>query len=117
MSKDKDSSEIGAKAPDAREAFNRARSSQTTSQSRNSDREAFERDRRIHETPVSKIELKARKKLRALPKVVLEPTPDGTIGSSTHTREHSENERRIHFLEKRLGRVVGQAMDQFNKRG
>ncbi len=77
------------------------------------DREAFERDRRIHQTPVSQIELEARKKLRALPKLVLEPTPDGRVNRSDNTSERAENERRIHFLEKRLRRIVGQVRTGF----
>lgn len=80
------------------------------------EREAFERDCRIHQTPVSKAELEARKKLRALPKLVHEPSPDGGVGREVDHSEHSENERRIHFLQKRLGRIAGKAREAFKDR-
>lgn len=80
------------------------------------EREAFKRDRRIHQTPVSKAELEAREKLRSLPRVVHELTPDGMGGHEVDQAAQSENERRIHFLQKRLGRIAGKAREAFRHR-
>lgn len=108
---------------DPKEPFNKAGSIADQKQSQDKgridqamDREAFERHRRIHQTPVSTKELNARKKLRALPKLVLVPTPNGGISQALNNRVQSENERRIHFLEKRLGRIEGQAKKEFDKK-
>jgi len=65
---------------------------------------ATDRDARIHEKPVSKIEQEAREEQRETPKVVNVHTPSGTVVQEVHTEVAAENERRINFIKKRLER-------------
>lgn len=74
-----------------------------------------QRDDRIHTTPVSKAEREAREKLRAKPKLEHTMEIDGSIKRSIDERAHSENERRMHFIKKRMQRVDGKARTHFDR--
>ncbi len=76
---------------------------------------AFDRDARIHEKPVSKRELEAREKRRAIPVLQNNLTPDGPVVQAVNEASHSENERRIHFIRKRLDRQKDKARNDFTR--
>ncbi|MDF2368868.1 hypothetical protein [Sneathiella sp.] len=76
---------------------------------------AFDRDARIHEKPVSKLELKAREKRRATPASQNNLTPDGFDVQAVNEAVESENERRIHIIQKRLNRQKDKARNDFTR--
>ncbi len=82
---------------------------------RHAKREAFKVDRRVHQTPVTRDELDARKEARATPKTVMQLAPGGAVKQMVDSRVEAENERRIHFIQKRLNRVHGKAREAFDK--
>ncbi len=76
---------------------------------------AFDWDARIHEKPVSKLELEAREKRRAIPALQNNLTPDGSVAQAVNTAKQSENECRIHVIRKRLDRQKGKARNDFTR--
>lgn len=76
-------------------------------------REAFDREARIHRTPVSKVEQEKREDARAKPTLETHLTPGGTVEQVVRQEVDAENERRINFIKNRLARVKGKAKDRF----
>ena len=76
-------------------------------------REAFDRDARIHRTPVSKVEQEKRQDARAKPVLETHLAPGGTVEQVVRQEVDAENERRINFIKNRLARVKGKAKDRF----
>lgn len=77
-------------------------------------REGQERDNRIHAKPVSKLEADKLKAERAKAEAQSHLIPKGPGAAYVRSSIESERERRIHHLDKRLGRQQGNATRCFN---
>ena len=111
-----------SKAPNAGHAFERSAqesgersTDRVMEQHAKARREAFERDRRIHQRPVSKREQEALEKQRATPRVALEPSPDGATKRAIDGAVRAESERRIFEIKRRLERQRGRARGDFDR--
>ncbi|WP_438729233.1 hypothetical protein ACR9YC_02105 [Parasphingorhabdus sp. DH2-15] len=76
-------------------------------------REAFLRDRRIHQTPASRKEVEVLKTKRVRQTIKRETKANGAVRTTVDRKVESERERRIHFLESWLNRRRGDARDDF----
>lgn len=106
------------KAPNMWEAFDAMRRDKNNPVFARLEKQHIEnrkRDQRIHKEPVTKAELEAREKLRAKPKLEHTLEIDGSVKRSVDERAHSENERRMHFIKKRMQRVDGKARAHFDR--
>lgn len=75
-----------------------------TKQYKDAQKSAFERDARIHQSPVSKMELDALLQRRKVPVKTHDLTPGGATQQNVNHEINSENERRINQIQKRLNR-------------
>lgn len=78
-------------------------------------REAFARERRITSTPVSRAERDARIAARKQPRSEAHLTPGGHVEQTVYQLLDAENERRIHFIAKRLARMNGKVRADFDR--
>lgn len=100
------------RAPELDKAFD---SANDRTQSPDSRREAFLRDRRIHQTPATRKEVEVLKTRRVTQTVKTERKANGSVHTKVDRKVESERERRIHFLESRLNRRRGDARDDFKR--
>lgn len=78
-------------------------------------KEAFDRDVRIHQSPVTKKEMELRIEQRGRPVFTYHLQPDGSTRQEINTQIEAENERRIGFIRERLSRMEGRATRDFER--
>ena len=78
-------------------------------------KDAYERNNTIHKTPVTRKELDERIKQRARPVFEYHLRPDGSTEREINSRIEADNERRIHFIQKRLNRMQDKVRQDFNR--
>jgi len=76
-------------------------------------REGSERHARVHQTPVSKLEIDRLKAERAKAQAQLHLTPNGSDAAYIRTQQEAEREQRIDFQEKRLALQKGLSRRDF----
>lgn len=86
-----------------------------TKQYKDAQKKAYERDARIHQAPVSKMELEALLQRRKVPVKTHNLTPDGATQQNVNHEINSENERRINYVQKRLDRQRNKLTRDFSR--
>jgi hypothetical protein len=78
-------------------------------------KEIFDRDARIHQSPVTKKEMELRIQQRSRPTFTYHLQPDGSTRQEINTQVEAENERRIGFIRHRLERMEGRPTRDFER--
>ena len=78
-------------------------------------KDAYERDKRIHEKPVSKQERDSLQKKLQNPKYTYHLEPDGSTRREVDHKQSSEHARRINHIDKRLNRVKNKPKRDFER--